>query len=315
MSNTLNNRTAAVVDVILSNHARGYRNSEMISHYLFPRAMIGNRSMRVIRFGKEGFRMVNTRRAPGANIETIQYGYASDSVSLVQDSLQGLVPVEHQEEAAKVPGVNLGSNAVSMVMKQMDLGLEFASAKLARDANSYDDNHKLALTGTDKWSDPNSDPEADIDDAKEEIRRMIGQYPNVLALGAPVFKVLKRHPKIKDQFKYTTSQSITKEMLASYFDVDKVVVGKAVYLPQDAKDDDPASDVWGNDAVLAWVPDETTGNFQVPSFGYTYELTGYPQVEQPWYDRDRRSWKYPTTTERQAVLTGSEAGFLFKGAI
>ena len=48
----LNNRTAAVVDPILSTHARGYRNMEFIGHLLFPRVTIPNRSMRVIKFGR-----------------------------------------------------------------------------------------------------------------------------------------------------------------------------------------------------------------------------------------------------------------------
>lgn len=62
----LNTRTAAVIDPILSTHARGYRNMEFIGHLLFPRVSIPNRSMRVIKFGKEAFRKMNTRRAPGA---------------------------------------------------------------------------------------------------------------------------------------------------------------------------------------------------------------------------------------------------------
>ena len=63
----LNTRNAALVDPILSTHARGYRNSEFISHLVFPRVTIPNRSMRVLKFGKESFRMMNTRRAPGAS--------------------------------------------------------------------------------------------------------------------------------------------------------------------------------------------------------------------------------------------------------
>lgn len=57
--------TAAVIDPILSTHARGHRNADFVSQALFPRATIPNRSMRQIKFGKESFRMMNTRRAPG----------------------------------------------------------------------------------------------------------------------------------------------------------------------------------------------------------------------------------------------------------
>ncbi|OCP17379.1 MULTISPECIES: major capsid protein [unclassified Ensifer] len=313
MSKVLNQRTSAVVDPILSTHARGYRNSTFISHVLFPRVTIPSRSMRVIAFGKEAFRLMNTRRAPGADKRRVQYGYASDPVSLVQDALEGVVPVEHQQEAEQVPGIDLGAGAVNMVLDVVDLGHEHDAAQIARNAARYDANHKVALAGASRWTDPNSDPLADINEAKEIIRRSIGRYPNTLTLGPNAGNALKNHPKVREQFKYTSKDSITVEMLAAYFDIKKVVIGAAVYLPETADDAALANDVWGDDAILAYVP-ETGDNFQVPSYGYTYELAGYPQVQQPYFERKNDSWIYPTTVERRPILTGAEGGFLFQNA-
>lgn len=309
----LNTRTAAVIDPILSTHARGYRNMELIGHLLFPRVTIPQRSMRVIKFGKEAFRMMNTRRAPGADKKRIQYGYASDPVSLVQDALEGFVPVEHLDEAAAVPGVDLGRGAIDLVMAVIDLGHEFEAGQLARNAANYDANHKVALTGGDRWTSDTSDPAADVAEAQEAIRRSIGRYANTLTLGPTVKAALKRHPKVKEQFKYTGRESVTDEMLAAYFDVKRVLVGKAVWLPENATDDMLASDVWGDDAILSYVP-EAGDNFQVPSYGYTYELRGYPQVEVPYFQRSNDSWIYPTKAERRTYLTGAEGGFLFQNA-
>ncbi len=311
--NALNQRTAAVIDPILSTHARGYRNLEFVAQLLFPRVSIPNRSMRVVKFGKEAFRMLNTRRAPGADKKRIQYGYASDPVALLQDAVEGVVPVEHQEEAMSVPGIDLGSGAISMVLDVLDLGLEFDCANIARNAASYDANHKLALTTTDRWTDPASDPLVDVNAAREAIRRSIGRYPNTLTLGPNAANALKAHPKVKEQFKYTSKDSITVEMLAAYLDLRRVVVGKAVYLPETASNDTMATDVWGDDAILAYVPD-AGDNFQVPAYGYTYELRGYPHVEAPYFERSNDSWIYPTKVERRPYLVGAEGGFLFQNA-
>lgn len=313
MPKALNQRTAAVVDPILSTHARGYRNADFISATLFPRVTIPNRSMRVIRFGKEAFRLMNTRRAPGADKKRVQYGFADDPVALAQDALEGVVPVEHQEEAETVPGIDLGAGAINMVLDVVDLGLEHECATMARNPANYDANHKLALAGADRWTDPASDPEGDVKAAKEMIRRSIGRYPNTFGLGPDAFNALTKHPKIKEHFKYTGRESITAEMLAAFFDVKKVAVGKAVYLPETADDDAMALDVWGQDAVLAYVP-ETGNTFQVPSFGYTYELKGYPQVQQPYLERRNDSWVYPIKVERRPYMTGAEGGFLFQNA-
>lgn len=309
----VNTRTAAVIDPILSTHARGYRNMEFVASALFPRVTVPNRSMRVIRFGKEAFRMLNTRRAPGADKKRIQYGYASDPISLVQDALEGVVPIEHQEEAMSVPGIDLGQGAVNMVLDAVDLGLEYDCAQIARTAANYDVNHKLTLAGATRWTQATSTPKADVQAGQEAIRRSIGRYANTLVLGPTAFNALTNHTAIKDQFKYTGRDSITTEMLAAYFGLKKVIVGTAVFLPQTAADTALASDVWGDDAILAYVP-ETGNTFQVPSYGYTYELAGYPQVEAPYFERSNDSWIYPTKTERRPYLVGAEGGFLFTGA-
>ncbi len=309
----MNTKQAAVVDPILSTHARGYRNSTFISHELFPRVSIPNRSMRVIKFGKESFRALNTRRAPGSNKKRVQYGYASDPVSLAQDALEGVVPVEHQEEAESVPGIDLGAGAINMTLDVVDLNLEIETANLARNVANYDNNHKIVLAGSDRWKSDTSNPKEDFDDAKEIIRQSIGRYPNTLALGPSAKNALCNHPKIKEQFKYTSKESISLDMLAAYFEVKKVIVGGAIFLPETSADNTLANDVWGNDAILAYVP-EAGDNFQVPSYAYTYELRGYPQVNQPYFENSTDSWIYPVKVERRPILVGAEGGFLFKDA-
>lgn len=309
----MNTGQARVVDPILSTHARGYRNAEMIGHLLFPIVEIPVRGMRVIKFGKESFRMMNTRRAPGAETQRVQYGYASDPVSLQQDALEGLVPFENMEEASRVPGIDLASGSIEMVMDVIALGREHAIATMARNPANYGANNKLALTGADKWSDPASNPAADMKEAKEQIRRRIGRYPTLLTLSPEAFNVLADHPKIKEQFKYTSSDSVTTAMLAKYFDIEQVIVGKAVFLDENADDDTDAQDVWGNDAILSFTP--RGSNYRIPSFGYTYRLKGHPLVEKPYDERNRKSWVYPVTEDWSPELTGAEAGFLFQSPV
>jgi len=309
----MNTAQARVIDPILSTHARGYRNAEFIGHLLFPIVEIPVRGVRVIRFDKTSFRKMNTRRAPGAQTQRVQFGYATDPVALHQDALEGVVPWEHQEEAAKIPGINLAKKAVEDVLDMTGLGREMEIAKLALDPNKYGVNNKMSLTGSDKWSDPDSDPGKDVKEGREQIRRRTGRYPNQLTLSPPVYNVLSEHPKIKERFKYTSSDSITAEMLAKYFDVDEVIVGKAVYLEDSDDDDADAKDVWGRDAVLAFTSKRS--DYRTPSFGYTYRLMGHPMVEKPYSERNIKSWVYPVTEDWSPEMTGMDAGFLFPSPI
>lgn len=313
MSRNMNTSQARVIDPILTTHAQGYRNAEMIGHLILPVVDIPTRGARVLRFGKESFRKMNTRRAPGGAYQTIQYGYASNPVALQQDALAAKVPWENMEEATKVPGVNLARGSVDLVLDVIALGRECATADLVRNPANYAGNNKLALTGADKWSDHSSDPAKDVKDAKEQIRRRVGRYPTIFTLGPAVFNALSEHPKIMDRFKYTSSDSLTTAMLAKYFDIDEVVVGKAVVLAESASDDDDADDVWGDDAILSFKPKGT--NYQVPSFGYTYRLRGHPNVMKPFSDESCDSWVYKIKEEWSPEMTGSDAGFLFQSPI
>lgn len=310
----MNPQQAAVIEPILSTHARGYRNAQYIFSKLAPIVDIPNRSMRVIRFGKEDFRKVNTRRAPGAATGRIQYGYASDPVSLPQDSLEAVVPVENQQEAAKVPGFDLAKISVNRVLNVFGLNLEIEVATRARDLATYAAANKTTLAGSSQWSHADSDPGKDVDDAKDAIRRKIGQQPNVLVLGPSVRKALKRHPKLKEQFKYTSSDSVTLAMLAEYFEVEEVVSGDGIFLPDTAADTDAGTDIWGKDAILAYV-NRNAADYQSPSYAYTYRLTGCPFVETPYQERNAKSWIYPVTDVEAPYITGAEAGFLFKNAV
>ncbi|SOE00667.1 major capsid protein [Caenispirillum bisanense] len=314
MSNSqMNTAQARVIDPILSNHARGYTNAEHVGHTLFPNVPIPQRGIRRLEFGKEAFRAQNTRRAPGGATKRIQFGYEGKPVALEQHSLEGKVAWEHMEDASRVPGIDLATGAVNLVLDVMALGREIQQAGAARNPANYDANHKLVLAGADKWSDGASKPVQDVNDAKEAIRSTAGRYPNTMVIGPKVFLDLKVHPAVIEQFKYTGKDSITVDMLARYFDVERLEVGKAVFLPENAGDDDAFTDVWGNDVVLAWVP--TAGaNWQTPSYGYTYHLAGHPFVEKPYDERNAKSWFYPVTDEHSVELVGADAGFLIQGA-
>jgi hypothetical protein len=53
----------------------------------------------------------------------------------------------------------------------------------------------------------------------------------------------------------------------------------------------------------------------LPTFGYSYRLTGYPLVEQPYLDRNSKSWVYPITDEVVPVIAGATAGYLISAAV
>lgn len=302
---------ARVQDPILTEVARGYSSPKAaVANVLFPLVPVGHRAGRILAFGPDDFRLVNTARAPGTNTKRVQFGYSSEKFSLVDHRLEGSVPVELQEEASATPGIDLSSLAVRRVQNVMALEREKNAADLARDPSKYAASNKQALSGTDQWSHPGSDPFSDIMDAKEAIRAQTGERPTVLELGPRVLSALRTHPKVLDRLSTASDRPpATIQQLQSLFELQQVISGEAVY-----HDGTSFKDVWGNDAILAFTTPKPMQEMGSPNFGYTYQLTGRPSVEEGYYDENTNTWYYPVSDAYQPVFVGPSAGFLFQNA-
>ena len=302
---------ARVVDPILSAVARGYRSPKAaVASVLFPIVPVGLRAGRIISFGPDDFKLVNTARAPGANTKRIQFGYAGENYSLVDYRLEGAVPNELQEEASNGPGIDLSSNAVRRVQNTMALEREKQAADLARNEARYGAGNKETLSGTSQWSDPASDPFTDIMDGKESIRAKIGERPNVLTLGPKVLTALRTHPKVLDRLSTASDRPpATLQQLQALFELQQIVEGEAVY-----HDGSQFQDVWGKDAILAYTTPASMQEMGSPNYGYTYQLAGRPMVQEGYFDDNSNTWYYPVTDAYQPVFAGPTAGFLFTDA-
>ena len=303
---------AAVVDLILTSVARGYGSpNAKIADVLFPRVSVDSRSGKILSFGPDSFRLVNSARAPGANTKRVQFGYASGNYGLVDHRLEGLVPVETEEEAQTVPGIDLGSHAVNTVQDVMANEREKIAADLARNAGNYDAQHKEALTATDFWTATTSNPFEQINEGREAIRKSTGKKPNALVLGPTALLALRNHPKVMDRISITADRvPATLEQLQRLFEIERIVEGEATYY------DDKLGcvDMWGDDAILAFTTPASMQQRGSPNYGYTYQLKDRPMVEAPYMDRNANSWIYPVSDAYQPALVGATAGYLIQNA-
>ncbi|MBF0424818.1 MAG: major capsid protein [Magnetococcales bacterium] len=301
----MNPAQTRLIDPILTNLALGYRNAELVGAQIFPAVPVALSGGQVLTFGLEAFKAYNTLRALTGTIREVTFSYTGQHYALEIHSLAGKVAFETVRDARVMPGIDYAARAINNVMRILMLELELQQAALATNAANYDSNHKSAPSGADKWSASTSNPSQQIFVAREAIRSSVGVYPNVALLSAQAFSALQSHPAILDRVKYTSRDSITTEILAQLWEIDRVVVGKAI----SADDAGNRSDVWGNNALLAY---SAIGSMSAeePSYGYTYTMEGNPTVDRPHYDDDTRSWKYPVHYERVPLMTGMTSGFL-----
>ena len=303
---------ARAVDPILTEIARGYRSPKAaIANILFPIVSVSAAAGKIINFGPDDFKLVSTVRAPGAGTRRVQFGYASGNFSLVDYRLEALTPWEIQREAQAVPGLDLISMNIRKVQNVMALEREKQAADLARNDALYAVTNKETLTSTAQWSHVDSDPIADIMDAKEAIRQQIGERPNVLTVGPKVLTALRNHPKILARLSTSADRPpASLAQLAALFEIAQIVEGEAVY-----HDGTQFQDVWGKDAILAYTTPASMIDMGSPNYGYTYQLVDYPVVEEGYEDRNANSWVNPVADARAPVLAGASAGFIFKTAV
>ena len=308
---------ARVADPILTSVALGHRQQSLMSRSLFPMANVGARGGKIISFGKGAFRKIDTRRSPGSTRAEIDIRYDAGDYQLTQHALDGKVPREMLEEAMAVPGIDLQMRATGEVSDIISLNIERDAAKIATSNTTYDVNNRTALAANSQWSHADSDPQKDVKTARDQIRKGIGDIPNLLFVGWEVDEALRSHPKIIEQVKYTRGLDgagsggiITDADLAAYFRVERYVVASAT-----VANGEIFESVWDKVAIVAYTNTAPLSDGGSPSFGYTYELRGYPIVGPGWYDSKRDSWIYPYTEQATPVVAMKAAGYLISDVV
>lgn len=124
-----------------------------------------------------------------------------------------------------------------------------------------------------RWNVSGSLPRADVDTGKATLLQqgLVGLKFKLL-LGYEVFTALRGHADVKDQFKYTSAESITADMLARYFDVDEVVVSQGSYVSSAEGATVVNAFFAGKNALLVCVPESPS--IMTPSAGYIFAWTG-----------------------------------------
>jgi hypothetical protein len=308
-------------DPILTNIAHGYMGQDFVGMNLFPAVRVEVRGGKVLVFGREHFRRMSLRRAPGTPKPRVNYEYTDKTFSVVQDAIATPLPEEHIEDAAVMPGIDLGEAFTNMNMETIALQLEIEQAEIARNPANYSPSNTEVLLGADKFSSASANIPRAIDEARNVVRRSIKKKPNIMLVSANADVEIRNNPSVVDRFTYHTAEEIDGGMLARLFGVQRYVVGDAAYDTEAGLN----VDCWGDDVILAYVPPMTIGQARYapstqvtaaqPSFGYTYVYKNSPLAEEPYWDDDCDSWVFSSKYDRAAVATGMDAGFLFRQVV
>lgn len=267
------------VDAILTNISVAYlqKADNFIADKVFPVVPVDKKSDKFFVYTKnDWFRDEAQRRADGT--ESAGSGYNLTTGTYSADVFAFHKDVGDQTIANADAPLNPLREATEFVTNRMLLRKElqfvtdfFTTGVWSQDVTGVAGTPSAGQTK--QWSDyTSSDPINDIEEAKSDVLSTTGLEPNTLVLGYEVFRQLKNHPDLVDRIKYTSSQTITEDMLARMFDIDRVLVAKAVRATNVEGAAEAYGFAYGKAALLAHVA--PSPGLLTPSAGYTFSWTG-----------------------------------------
>ncbi len=275
------------VNVPLTNVSVAYiqKSSVFIADKIFPKVPVQKQSDLYWKYSKSDWRRTDVqRRAPST--ESPGVGWTMDTGTYFAHVYAVHKDIDDQLRANADSNFRLDSDATSFVTNQLLLkrDIDWAATYFHTGVWGTDITGVASAPSTNQvlqWSVSSSDPISQLATFQIQFVQQTGYKANTLVIGANVLKALKNHPAIIDRIKYTQRGIVTTDLLATLFDVEKILVSYATTASgpniPDAKAQDAAA-TYGfiadaNAALLVYTP--SSPSLMQPAAGYTFTWNGY----------------------------------------
>jgi len=212
------------------------------------------------------FRDQVQRRADGT--ESAGTGYSLSTASYSCDVYALHKDIGDQTRANADAPLNMDMDTTRFLSQQMLIRQE---VQWAADAFA------TGIWGTDAtpgtlWDAASSTPIADVETAKNTVLTNTGYVPNTIVMSYKVFSALVDNSDIVDRIKYTSQESVTEELLARLFGVDRVLIMAGTYNTAAEGATASYSQIGDKDVLVCYTP--ANPGLMVPSAGYNMVWTG-----------------------------------------
>lgn len=298
--------------------------TEYIAGRVFPVVPVTKQSdLYYVYDQNDWFRDEAAVRGPAQESAGGGYNLSTDSYACREWSFHKDVPWQDMANADE--GIDLERDAVEFVTQRLLLRRErswsttyFTSGVWGTDitgvASSPSAGQRI------HWGDyTNGTPVSDIDAGKRAIKLATGYTANRLVLGYDTFDALKRHPTVRDQYKYVSADVITPQMLAAVFGVEEVLVASAVYATNVEGETAAYSFVHGKHALLCYAAPRPSP--LLASAGYVFGWTGISQGMGVEVAVDRFDLRHLKVTRIEGTLAfdhkrvAAQLGYFFSGIV
>jgi hypothetical protein len=262
-------------DGVLSNFSVQYQQDpkSFIAEQVFPTLGVNNKTDVYRVYDQSYFLRDEVKeRAPATESAGTGWKWTYDSYICKRWALHHLIADEERSNADA--DINLDQDATALLTDLMRIKKEktFVSSFMQTGKWAVD------LTGGSSftvWSNTAAaTPITDIENAKIEMLESTGYEPNTLVISPRVWLKLKNCKQITDKYLYTSSDSITVDMVAQQFELEKILIPKAIENVAMEGQTMDTSFIHGKDALLVYVNPRVS--LRSPTAGLTIQWNGSP---------------------------------------
>lgn len=255
-----------------------------VARQVFPSVPVRNSHGFYASFPRSYFLQDNVGVRPLSGLpRQVGFRVQRKSFSVEERALEALI--DDRQRKDEIEPVSIEQGAVRQLMRQQLINMDrrWAAAYFKTGVWSTD------LTGIAsgspsasqflQWQNEDSNPMLEVDTRRDAIGDKVGDdfAPNTLVLGRGAYRALKNHPLIISRLSDTNDRILTKDKLAQFFDVPKVVVPGGIVNTgpekSTAADTETAAVysriVASDDALLVYAPPEQPSK-EEPSGGLSF---------------------------------------------
>lgn len=309
--------SAYKVDHYLTDLSVGYSNEEFINEIVCPVKLVNSRTGIYWVSDRSAFTPEYDYRAPGSRAREVTHVFTQASFSAREHALNHQVTWEERDEA-RVNNIPFEpyEEATNLVTEKVGLQREITVATAYRSTAFFTQN--ATLSGTAQWNDyTNSDPVANVQTGQAAIRASIGRRANTAIVPDAVYQKLLFHTKLLNLMSTAGTRMVTDDFLRTIFQVDRIIVPKAIQNTANPAQTFASADIWGKDVILLYLdPNQGLRSLQpARTFRVRYQTTQPAEVRR-WTENDKKAdYVEAGVTEDRARSVVPTAAYLIKTAI
>lgn len=295
-------------DAVLTGISIRYTNDAMIADQVLPVVPVKKESDIYYTYTRN-WRLPQSKRAAGAEANEIDWNVGTGTYTCEEYALKDLIPDRVRNNADNP--LDMDVDGTETLNELVQLGREKRVADIVFAAGTYG-SQTSALAGANRWDDyAGSDPIGDVRTAKATVHAASGKLPNTMIIGYQAYLKLLDHPDVLERIKYTQKGLITADLLASLFEVDNLLVGKALYDSSLEGATEALGYVWGKKVALIYA--EPSPGIKKVSFGYQFQSRGFRTKK--WREEGRDGDFIETGEIRDEKIVGASTGYLYTTVI